>query len=95
MADWVVPLSWTRLHFWDQLERRRGSRDGLVVILDSATASRVHHPRCAHVAEEHFETKLRNDWRNGAYFWIEEASAAAGYATPCAVCGGLPPSDAA
>jgi hypothetical protein len=94
MADWVVPRSWMRLDFWDQLERRRDSRDGLVVILDSATASHFHHPRCEHVAESHFETKPRNDWRNGAYYWIEDASVAAGYATPCAVCGGVPSSAA-
>src|SRR4051794_5399243 len=90
MTDWAVPRSWTPLRFWDQLERRRDTRAGLVVILDSATASHYHHPRCEHVAEAYFEIKRANDWRNGAYFWIDDGSQAAGYATPCAVCGGEP-----
>jgi hypothetical protein len=56
---------WTRLHFWDQVRRRRDSRDGLVVTLGSATTSHLHRPRGEHVAESHFEAKRRNDWRDG------------------------------
>src|SRR3954454_2653529 len=90
-----VPRSWTRLSFWDQLERRRDTGRRLVVILDSANASHYHHPRCEHVAEIHFETKWANNWRNGSYFWINDASEAVGYATARAVCGGELPSDVA
>jgi hypothetical protein len=56
------------LRFSDQLERRRDTRAGLVVIIDSASASSYHHPCSAHVTEKHFETKRANDWRNGGYF---------------------------
>ena len=61
------------------------------MILDTATASHFHHPWCDDVAERHFDAKYRDDWRNGAYFWIAGAADAAGFATPCANCGGRPP----
>ena len=84
----AVPRPWSRLRSWDQLERWRDSREGLIVILDTPTVSHFHHPSCDDVAEQHFETKKRNGWENGAYYWIEEAAQAAGYATPCGNCHG-------
>jgi hypothetical protein len=88
MADWVVPRSWSQLRSWEQLERWREQRQGLVVILDEPTVSHFHYPWCGDVAQQYFETKRRNGWTTGAYFWIDEPSQAVGYATPCGNCGG-------
>ena len=88
MTDRVVPRSWIGLRSWTQLERQR-ERGGLIVILDDATPSHFHAPRCDDVAQQHFETKKRNGWINGAYYWIADASDAAGYATACKNCGGV------
>jgi hypothetical protein len=89
-GDWVVPRSWSRLRSWEQLERWRDQRPGLVVILDEPTESRFHDPWCDDAARRHFETKQRNGWTTGAYFWIEDPAQAVGYATPCGNCGGRP-----
>ena len=63
-------------------------RDGVIVILDEYTPSHFRHPRCDDIREEHFETKRRNGWKNGAYYWAQRGAEAAGYATACANCGG-------
>ena len=80
MADWVLPRSWSRLRSWEQLERWREQGHGLAVILDEPTESHFHPPWCADVARQHFETKQRNGWMTGAYFWVDEPWQAAGYA---------------
>jgi hypothetical protein len=87
MVDRVVPSTWTTLRSWEQL-RRYGQRQGVVVILDDYTPSHFHHPGCADVRQEHFETKRRNRWANGAYYWTEKGADTAGFATACQNCGG-------
>ena len=94
MTDRVVPRSWRQLGSWKQVQRWR-QREGVIVILDDYTASHFHHPSCDDIQEQHFETKRVNAWKNGAYYWSPDGSAAAGYATACANCGGYSRSAAA
>lgn len=87
MVDRVVPTTWTQLRSWEQLQRWR-RRPGIIVILDDYTPSHFHNPDCADIREEHFETKRRNRWANGAYYWASNSAQAAGFATACVNCGG-------
>jgi hypothetical protein len=74
-------------------------RGGLIVIVDDPTdrdrgGPRFHHPTCEHVAAHHFEEKRSNRWRNGAYYCVPDARAAAdGQSVACKDCRGLPASD--
>lgn len=65
-----------------------GPRGGLIVILDEFTESHYHSPDCESIAQPHFEEKRSNAWKTGAYYWIESAAQAAGYAVACDNCGG-------
>jgi hypothetical protein len=58
---------------WGQLQRQAERAGGVIVIFDDPTDAqrggpRFHHPGCADVAEQHFETKRANGWSNGAYY---------------------------
>jgi len=87
----VVSRTWSQLRSCAQLERWREDREGFIVVLDDPTVSHFHHPRCGDVVEQHFETKMASGWSTGAYYWIDDMSQAAGYASACGSCGGRAP----